>query len=253
MIKSVVTHDGSLTLYSEKFQQHYHSVKEGAFNESLKKHIIPALQYHKEKNTITILDICFGLGYNTLATLYYLQKNTQDKKIAIFSPELDPDLIRNMKDFEFPVEFLPLQPVIQALAKNFYYEDARWKIELFVGDARHYLDILSKKNITFDIVYQDPFSSDINRSLWTQEYFQQIKNLLSDDAIITTYSIATPIRLSLYNNNLEIYEHQPENSNKITLAFNNKKRKKPYTYIDMELKKIRNKEAKALYDKDENV
>jgi len=84
--------------------------------------------------------------------------------------------------------------------------------------------------------------------LWTVQYFNDISNILSNDAILTTYSIATPIRLSIYENNLSIYEYKPDDSNKITIALNKKEREQNFKYIDMELKKQRNKTAKALYD-----
>ena len=244
----ILTSDGTYTLYSKEFNQNYHSQKEGALNESLSKHIIPALTYHKEKKELNILDICFGLGYNTLATLYYIKQNNLDIKVNIFSPEFDKELLLSLRDFNYPDEFKEFKNIIEILSKEFKYKDDKINIEIFNGDAREYLTNL--KNI--DIVYQDAFSSDVNRFLWTQEYFEQIKSVLNDDAIITTYSIATPIRLSIYNNDLTIYEYKPESSNRITIALNKKEIHKDikYKYIDMELKQQRNKIAKALKDKD---
>ena len=249
-IELIPTSDGTHTLYSKQFDQHYHSVKEGALNESLSKHVIPALTYHKNKKELTILDICFGIGYNSLATLYYVQQENLNIKVNIYSPEFDLDLLHSIKNFTFPKEFQSLTPIIQEVSQNLYYEDAKCKIEIYNGDAREYLNILYNQNILFDIVYQDAFSSEVNRLLWTQEYFAQIKNILNDDAIITTYSIATPIRLSIYNNELNIYEYKPDNSNRITIALNKKEREINYKYIDMELKKQRNKTATALQDKE---
>jgi tRNA U34 5-methylaminomethyl-2-thiouridine-forming methyltransferase MnmC len=242
----IITSDGSYTLYSKKFNQNYHSVKEGALNEALSKHVIPSLTYHKNKKELNILDICFGLGYNTLATLYYIKNNHLNIKINIYSPEFDKKLLDLLKNFNYPKEFEQFKNIITILSQKFYYEDENIKIEIFNGDAREYIKNL--KNI--DIVYQDAFSSDVNKMLWTQEYFQDIKSILNIDAIITTYSIATPVRLSIYNNNLKIYEYKPENSNKITIALNRKDiyQGSRYKYIDMELKQLRNKEAKAIID-----
>ncbi|MEA3554923.1 MAG: MnmC family methyltransferase [Campylobacterota bacterium] len=251
----ILTSDGTYTLYSKEFEQNYHSAKEGALNESLSKHIIPALTYHKEKKELNILDICFGIGYNTLATLYYIKQNNLDIKVNIFSPEFDKELLLSLKDFNYPDEFKEFQNIIDILSSKLYYKDENITIEIFNGDAREYIQNLNsttKETKGFDIVYQDAFSSDVNRLLWTQEYFKEISSILSDDAIITTYSIATPIRLSIYNNDLKIYEYKPENSNRITIALNKKEIHKDinYKYIDMELKQQRNKTAKALKDKD---
>jgi len=215
-------------------------------NEALSKHIVPALRYHKNKKELNILDICFGLGYNTLATLYYIKQNNLNIKVNIYSPEFDIKLLKSLKNFNYPKEFTQFEYIINTLSQELYYENENYKIEIFNGDAREYLKQLN----SIDIVYQDAFSSDVNRSLWTQEYFLQIKNILNTDAIITTYSIATPIRLSMYNNDLKIYEYKPDNSNRITVALNKEELDTNYKYIDMELKQQRNKTAKALKDKD---
>jgi len=246
----IITNDGTNTLYSKKFDQHYHSVKEGALNESLSKHIIPAIEYHKNKTELNILDICYGLGYNTLATLYYIIKNKLNIKINIYSPEFDKELLDSLISFQYPKEFDEFRNIIDELISNLYYEDENYKIEIFNGDAREYLENLNNRNIKFDIVYQDAFSSDVNKMLWTQEYFTQIKSILNKNAIITTYSIATPVRLSIYNNDLQIYEYKPDKSNKITIALNNNYiyQNINYKYIDMELKQRRNKTAKAIKD-----
>ena len=100
----IQTNDGSYTLYSKLFKQHYHSVKEGALNESLHKHVIPAINYHKDKQEINILDICFGLGYNTLATIYYIQKHKLNIKINIYSPEFNTKLLKSLYKFKYPIE-----------------------------------------------------------------------------------------------------------------------------------------------------
>ncbi len=90
------TSDGTYTLYSKEFEQYYHSIKEGALNETLHKHVIPAINHHKDKKELNILDICFGIGYNTLATIYYIIKNNLDIKLNIYSPEFNIQLIKSL-------------------------------------------------------------------------------------------------------------------------------------------------------------
>ncbi len=41
--------------------------------------------------------------------------------------------------------------------------------------------------------------------MWTKEYFKGIRDISTRDTIITTYSVATPIRLSMYENGFNIY------------------------------------------------
>ena len=238
----VATADGSNTLYSTKYSQNFHSCKDGAINESLYKHIIPALNHHKNKENLRILDICFGLGYNTFLTILQNKKSTSPKKIEIISPELDGNLIRSLKDFAYPSEFEPIKDIICEVSQNGFYEDDLLKITVFIQDARDV--VRNVKNI--DIVYQDAFSSDTNRELWSVEFFHDIKQAMNSDAILTTYSVATPVRLSLFENDFFIYENKSEFCRRGTLAF-----LKPQSidnFVDMQLKKTRNPDAKPIYD-----
>lgn len=242
-MQKVLTVDGSYTLFSEQYNQHYHNPSDGAVHESLYKHVLPALTHHEKKDKLSILDICFGLGYNTFTTLYWLLKTASNKKVSIYSPELDQNLIHNLQDFEYPKEFDFLKKLIKSLSLKGFYEDENVHVKIFIGDAREYLQNIQTK---IDIVYQDAFSSEVNRELWTKEYFAQIKTLLNEDAILTTYSTATPVRMGLHVNGFYMYENKSEFTRNGTLAFL-KKQNRDF-FIDMELKQQRNPEAKPFFD-----
>ena len=239
----IVTEDGSMTLYSKEFDQAYHSTKDGALQESLQKHVIPAFSLQKNKDHLTILDICFGLGYNTLATLFYVKSNHLDTKIHILSPEFDRELVESLSTFEYPKEFDVLQSIIQELSQNFYYEDDQFKIEVLIGDAR---EVIPKINNKIDVVYQDAFSPKQNPLLWTKEYFHDIRAICNDDAIITTYSTAIATRMGLYENGFEIFLYYGEDARRSTIASPQMIEGLEY----MELKKQRNKDARSLKDEE---
>lgn len=244
-INSVVsTKDGSNTLFSSRYNQHYHNPDDGAINETLSKHILPTFKFHENKKELRILDICFGIGYNTFTTLYYIIKHNLDIKVSIYSPELDGNLVKSLENFDFPKEFEEIKHIIIEVSKTLRYEDENIKIEVNIGNAREYIKTLEKES--FDIVYQDAFSSDVNTELWTKEYFDDIYKLCKDDCVMSSYSVATPIRLSMNEALFYIYEYRPV-KRKITLAT---KAKKDILgkYIDMDLKRERNKDAKAIYD-----
>ena len=238
----IATVDGSHTLYSEKYQQHFHDIDTGAIKESLTKHVIPALEFHEKAQTLRILDICFGIGYNTFSTIYYVLKHNIKSKLEIYSPELDEQLITSLDTFHFPQEFDEIKHIIQAIAKEHYYEDEKFKIEVKIGDAREYIKTLNN----IDVIYQDAFSVEVNKELWSVEYFKDIYHCANENAIMTTYSVATNVRLSMFEAGFEIYEIKPVKK-KQTLAFKNKQTIDA-KYIDMILKQTRNKEAKALHD-----
>ena len=212
----VLSDDGSYTAYSKEYDEHYHSTKDGALHESLVKHINPAFEIQHNKDEINILDICYGLGFNTLATLYYHQKNNLSSKLNIYSPELDSILVKSLKDFIYPSEFDDFKHIILKLSKDGVYDDDFFHIEVFLGDAREYIKRFDKEK--FDIVYQDAFSPKVNPILWTQEYFSDIKNIIKEDGILTTYSISLPTRLALYENGFNIYLNSGDGFRNSTVA-----------------------------------
>jgi tRNA U34 5-methylaminomethyl-2-thiouridine-forming methyltransferase MnmC len=244
--KLVKTEDGSYTCHSEMFDECYHSTRDGALQESLKKHIEPAFSLiNSSKSHLRILDICFGLGYNTLTTLYYVKQNQLPYKLHIVSPEFDEALVRSLVDFPYPEPLQPFQSVITAIAQQGWYEDERVRIDVIFGDARHFL---RTTDLMFDIVYQDAFSPKKNPLLWTQEYFADLADHLNSDAIVTTYSSATPVRMGMVANNLFVYEPPKAGVRSGTIA--SPSSELPLTPIDMALKKQRNPHAASLYDKD---
>jgi len=241
----VLCQDGSHTLYSKEFDEAYHSSKDGALYESLEKYVKPSLHYTAHKDKIVILDICFGLGYNSFATLYHIKKHKLQKKVHIISPEFDKGLISSLKDFAYPCEFESLKEIIHILSEKFFYEDEQFKIEILLADARESIPQIKEK---IDIVYQDAFSPAHNPLLWTREYFADIRRICADDAVLTSYSTAIASRMGLYENGFFIFVHRAEMMRYSTVA--SLRMLEGLEYIDMELKKSRNLEAKSMRDRD---
>ncbi len=232
--------DGSYTLYSKEYGECYHSLKDGALREALKKHVKPAFEL-THKSHLRILDICFGLGFNTLATLYHFSQQNRVRSLEIFSPELDAHLLKTLPNFSYPKLLKPFVPVLFELIEHGKYECSNISIELRVEDAREYV----KKVKEIDVVYQDAFSPKKNPRLWTLEYFQDLYAVTSDDMVLTTYSIATPVRLALAQAGFFVYEPLVEGIKKMTIA---SKKRLPLPPIDMEAKAKRST-SKPLRDK----
>lgn len=219
------TKDGSFTLFSTKYDEHYHSVKSGAFSETLFKHVVPAIDHVLEKNpdVIKILDICFGLGYNTITTLYYLDKKKYMGDVEIYSLELDEELIHSLTLMPYPQELLAYLPIISKISKDYHFNNEFLNITVLIADAFEAVKDSSKK---FDIIYQDAFSRKNNPELWSEEYFGYLYNLLNDNGIMTTYTQSKGIRKILKKCGFKLYEHYFEQPSLIragTLAIKNGK------------------------------
>lgn len=76
------TNDGSVGLYSPQYNDIYHSAT-GALTEAYEKFILP-LDFEKLlcKDSVNILDICFGIGYNSKSFLNFIFENIFLKKFS---------------------------------------------------------------------------------------------------------------------------------------------------------------------------
>jgi tRNA U34 5-methylaminomethyl-2-thiouridine-forming methyltransferase MnmC len=239
----VQSEDGSFTAYSSQYNEHYHSTKDGALNESLKKHIEPAFTIHKNKNHLRLIDICFGLGFNTLLTLYYRDRYFPDMRLEIYSPELDGDLVASLVDFPYPEIFEPYRNIITDIATLGGYEDERTQITVEITDARVAMRELDGE---WDVCYQDAFSPSSNPILWTKEYFADVARLIGEKGLITTYSTALSTRLALFENGFSVYLNKGEGHRNATVA--SKRSLSDYEKIDVEHKMRCNPSIVSLRD-----
>lgn len=75
------TNDGSVGLFSQQDDDIYHSTY-GALTESWQKFILPShlQEFLAQNNSVKILDICYGIGYNTKTALnVFVKKVLKDK------------------------------------------------------------------------------------------------------------------------------------------------------------------------------
>lgn len=182
--------DCSTTLYNVHYDESYHATNEGAMTESLSKHVRPAIALGNllARPVVRILDVCFGLGYNTFCSLYELQNQNFLGQIEIYSPEKDRALLQQCMTLRYPEALQPFLPLLGALCRDRFYESRNLRIELYLGDAHDYLRELSARNLCFDVIYQDPFSPPKNPELWNRAHFQALFALLAPKGILTTYS-----------------------------------------------------------------
>lgn len=93
-ISFVLTGDGSTGLFNHDVNDIYHS-SYGAKTEAEEKFIAPLDFYKnfKHKNSINVLDICYGIGYNTKALLKNISDVKYKGKIKIDALEYDRSLV----------------------------------------------------------------------------------------------------------------------------------------------------------------
>ena len=173
------TNDNSVGLYSKKVNDIFHS-QTGAFKEAYDKFYLPTLVLLKESNSkINLLDICYGIGYNT-KTFLDQTKNLSiqidaleyDKEFVLLSP-LIVDNINN--------DLLKIKIILQIIKNK---EDIlTYKSLISYLENSDYIQFLSPHIIEFikkliNIPYKNIGSSKINEFLHNIYY-----NYISDNNI----------------------------------------------------------------------
>ncbi|WP_028949856.1 MqnA/MqnD/SBP family protein [Sulfurihydrogenibium subterraneum] len=206
----VITADGTQTFYNFEYNEAYHSTKAGAYTESLYKFILPCKidRLAKEKHQINILDVGFGLGYNVAVAINVAKNNNPDVKISIISIEKDKNFLDRINQMEIPenlkdeYDFIKsLKPAEIKLNENLYpsyiVSSDTVSLTVVIGEGRKILLDLSKSGYKFDAVFYDPFSPKVNTEMWTLDLFKVVKTLMTDKAILATYSASLPVRKGL--------------------------------------------------------
>jgi tRNA U34 5-methylaminomethyl-2-thiouridine-forming methyltransferase MnmC len=196
-----LTDDGSYTFFSEEFGQTFHS-KYGAQAESIFKYAIPTLLAEKaSRGQLRILDICYGLGYNSAAALATIWRSNPDCTVEIIALELDRTvpisaIVHNLlNDWEEPIPQL-----LARLVREETIETERLKARLIFGDARQTID----REFKADAIFLDPFSPVACPQLWTVEFLDRVAKCCAVDGIIATYSCASAVRAAMIAAGLSI-------------------------------------------------
>jgi tRNA U34 5-methylaminomethyl-2-thiouridine-forming methyltransferase MnmC len=189
-MKLVKTEDGSFTFRNEEYDQTYHS-QSGALEEAFGKYVKAA----GITDGMTILDYCYGLGYNTLAALACA------KNLTIVGLEIDADLLKNLHLLEIADPALKdlytelITKVAEQLPKtDFTVQIGTSSVRMLIGDAR---ETIHRVDLAFDRIYFDPFSPKVCPQLWTQEVFAECFKRTKSGGVLTTYSYARAVREGL--------------------------------------------------------
>lgn len=209
----IETDDGSYTLKSDisGVKSETMHTQHGALSEALEKFVKPAHLEGKDK--VAILDICSGLGYNAASCIEYLDDHVQ---MDLDMVEISRETIILALLLETP---LKSYKIIQKAVENQLYEDgdmaikhfkeeitSRIRINLHIDDARAVVKELKSQKKTYDAVFLDPFSPLKSPELYTNEFFESLKNLLKNNGVILTYTSAAPVRSAVVNTGLHVGE-----------------------------------------------
>jgi len=184
MHKIITTIDKSTTLYSEKFDEHYHSTF-GAINESTHIFINEGLLYSKLK-TVNIFEVGFGTGLNAFLT--YIQSQKLNIEVNYTCIEKYPIDLQIANQLNYPNLISPQNKNVFELLHS-----CKWEENILINNSFNFKKVL--KDFTefefsdkYDIIYFDAFAPEKQPELWRLEIFKKIYDALNNQGILTTYS-----------------------------------------------------------------
>lgn len=212
----IKTEDGSYTLSSglrKQEQETLHS-KFGARSEAFEKFVIPSKLLEKAENydVIKVLDICSGIGYNVSALLDYLKDSNVKIEVDLVESSIEtlattlfvPDICESHGYVKKAIETFLIEGGYLHFNKVLSTIPSDVDINIHVCDARDYLKSSIDKE--YDAVFLDPFSPALCPELYSVDFFTRLKEVLTFDALILTYTAASPVRGAIVDAGLHLGE-----------------------------------------------
>ena len=196
----IKTLDGSSTVYSKRFNEHYHSTF-GAIQESMHVFIESGLQYSNLKS-LKIFEVGFGTGLNAFLTLIEsIHKNLTVEYTSVELYPLNIEIINNLN-------FNELYPT------NLYsffiqLHSSKWNIKTEINKNFCLLklneDFVNYKfTEKYDLIFFDAFAPEKQPKMWSLQNFRKIYDTLNHHGILTTYSSKGIVKKNLREAGFEI-------------------------------------------------
>ena len=200
----VTTHDGSSTIRLSDSGESYHSIY-GAIAESrhifIRNGLLYALSPLFKNRTIRILEIGMGTGLNLLLSAGEVF-GKEELKLHYTAIELFPLTQEEIEALNYTniINSPALSEIYNKIHSSPWGRDIELLPNLILRKLN--IDILSipdSDNVGegFDIVYFDAFSPNIQPELWSCRIFSAIRDKMSENAILVTYSSKGSVKSAL--------------------------------------------------------
>ena len=182
-----ITDDGSKTVYSGRFGEHYHSTF-GAVNES--NHVFIEAGYSAvAANPVSVLEIGFGTGLNAWLTLQQsgrLHRRTFYETIELYP--IEDATISELSDNE----------VFRSLHAAHWEQPVEITPDFIIYKRKSNL-LQTTFTTKFDVVYFDAFSPAVQPEMWNFDIFANLYEAMNPGAVLTTYCAKGEVRRTMQN------------------------------------------------------
>lgn len=192
--KIITTSDGSKTIHLVDWNEQYHS-KHGAIQEAYHVFIKSGLSLF-QNTSLSILEIGFGTGLNSLITFIEAKKLTLD--IVYTGVEAYPITSKELEQLNY---------ISELGAENFHEEflkmhECPWEEQVVLDKAftlykqqKDFMNIADEN--MFNLVYFDAFGARVQPELWTETIFMKMYKALKSDGVLVTYAAKGSVRRAM--------------------------------------------------------
>ena len=172
-LKTIALEDGSITAWNHAYRDYYHP-KAGAYRQAKELFIAGSqLDERLKKGDVALLDIGFGMGYNTFCALECAH-NVGSHTLHVKAIDHDKILLKQSANVVPEALHVTMLETLFSLKR---YEN----VEYLNLEARYAITLL---DTAFDVIFLDPFLESNNASLVSLEFFQVLRNLLKPDGVL---------------------------------------------------------------------
>jgi tRNA U34 5-methylaminomethyl-2-thiouridine-forming methyltransferase MnmC len=183
----IVTQDGSHSIKVPGMSATYHSVH-GAIQESRHIFIEAGLKtlLSAEGASLNIFEMGFGTGLNALLTIIEakkLQKAIYYETVEQFPLDITEAILLN---YCKQLDREDIQPIFEQ------FHSCEWENKITITENFRFKK--SRTNLlnfatleTFELIYFDAFSPNVQPELWTKEIFEKMFSMLKPGGVLVTY------------------------------------------------------------------
>jgi tRNA U34 5-methylaminomethyl-2-thiouridine-forming methyltransferase MnmC len=190
----IISKDGSHTLYSRKFGEHYHSVF-GAVQESKHIFIDALLKPATEKNIkINIFEVGFGTGLNALLTLKFsINNNININYLAVEAYPLETEILNSLNHPDVTEVDKNMFLLLHSKKNKEIIVNGNFKLTVYQNKLQ---EILLPEDF-FNIIYFDAFSPEAQPEMWQLSCFKKLYKATKTGGMLSTYSSKGDVKRAL--------------------------------------------------------
>jgi chorismate dehydratase len=158
----------------------------GAVEEAEEKFVKPCrIRELSRAGSVKILDVCFGIGYNSLSAIKSALEENPKCKVSITGLENCAEVIEKIE----PINFEGGLGRYYGLIKR--RKSGNVDLRIIVGDAR---ESVKKLGCCFDAVFFDPFTRRACPELWQKQFLEDVSKVMKKGAVLATHSAGSYVK-----------------------------------------------------------